>query len=233
MATDIFINIREIEDSLEQLKIRVETHLNTMDWEHVLTHEMVNDEEYYPCIRVYEESGIKDIRVRVMQELEQRPNQELFKYFWGVYEKIQLLDQFQLKRLKTEYTKCDSDLTPNLLCSECGYFAGYEKAVNEHACKKTTTCKHCQQNCRTYKQLQTHIENRLCLRAHVCDACNFKTNSGNQWARHIASKAHKELTGFKKQEHTYECIPCGFKTNFKSTYEEHCNRKKHKTLCDV
>ncbi len=226
---ELMDKLREIEKGIQPLKERIYAHLNTIDWNDEILIKMVNDDEYTPVIPTLKETGLGELYTAVMNELTRQPNPELRDYFWKIHEELRTLYQSQVEYLKREYLKLDVELRPSLLCIECGYFGSCEKTVSSHKCKKRTICIHCGVDCKTYERFQKHIEKKLCMQSHVCDVCNYKTNSNNEWLRHSKSKDHKERAGIQKQ--VYKCIPCDYMTEFQSKYKEHCNNKKHRKLC--
>jgi hypothetical protein len=225
---DLINKLLEVENAIKPLRLQVEERLNTTDWGAEIITKMNEDKTYKPIISIYEESGFKKISHLVLEEIKLRPNTELRDTLWRIHGELQKINEIQIERLKKEYLKLDSKLTPSLICMDCGYFGCNETAIEEHKCKPTTRCKQCSRDCKTYIGLQRHLDAKMCLQQHVCENCKYKTNSNNEWARHISSKKHKEAVGIVKQ--TYKCIPCNFQTDFQSKYKEHCNKQKHRAL---
>lgn len=223
---EYFDKLNAVREKSMLIKHDLITRFDMTDWEHEITNKMLEDEEYTPVSSIFNESGFRELRPLILNELTQRPNSELCDSMWKLYSELQEIHELQMTRLKDEYFKLDPDFVPFLFCKECGFFGYCEKMTKEHTCKKTTTCRHCDQDCKTYDRLRQHIEKRVCLQAYVCNVCNYKTNSHNEWMRHSKSKYHKEMIGFKKE--SYHCVPCDFKTEFQSKYKEHCNKKKHR-----
>jgi len=135
-----------------------------------------------------------------------------------------------LSAIRTEYFKIDFDFRPSIYCPKCDIFFTNAEKQYEHECKKTTKCKFCGLQEKTFERLEHHIEvKHLRQFKHECKECDFRTESDKEWERHNNSKAHKDKVGIVRE--TYECKVCDKQYYFKSKYEEHLLSVKHRKLC--
>jgi len=132
-------------------------------------------------------------------------------------------------KLREEFMKGDLDLRPSIYCAKRNVFAMNVSKFYEHECRQTTKCSHCGKPHPSYERLEKHIQAKhLKTCKYNCKECDYKTDSKNEFDRHMNSKGHKEKCGITRE--SYECKTCEKEYYFESEYKRHCISAKHKKL---
>lgn len=209
---------------------RQRKRLNELDWDEELN-KMLEDDEYTALDFSYLPDDWYDRKIEIRASLTGNHTIDLRDHLISAEEKVRVITNIQVERLKSEYYKRDADLMPTLVCSTCAKFFNKQKHCYDHVCEAKTKCNNCGQNCKTKERLETHIQSRICAKKHQCKDCPipFQTNSDAIWTKHTKSKEHKQSAGIKKEAKLFECKKCDRQYAFESDYTRHCLSVKHKS----